>query len=96
MFRVVILYLSEWCCHVACPKMATPQQGNFKKWFVDQICYPLTYPFIINTLLKDESDHIEGGDIVTNYYEFIFSMEEDGTLLVQQIYTERKRFIALP
>ncbi len=39
--------------------------------------------FIINTLLKDESDHIEGGDIVTNYYEFLFTMEEDGSLSVE-------------
>lgn len=36
--------------------------------------------FTINTLLKDEGDHMEGRDIITNYYEFIFSMKEDGSL----------------
>lgn len=36
--------------------------------------------FIINALQEDESDHMEGNSIVTNYYEFIFSMDENGGL----------------
>jgi len=38
--------------------------------------------FTINTLLKGESDHMEGRNIVTNYYEFLFEVDENGAVVM--------------
>jgi hypothetical protein len=38
--------------------------------------------FIINCLEEGESDHMEGRDIVTNYYEFLFEMDENGAVIM--------------
>ena len=38
--------------------------------------------FTINTLMEDENNHIEGNDLVTNYYEFLFEMDENGEVVM--------------
>ncbi|NOQ71515.1 MAG: hypothetical protein GQ574_05915 [Crocinitomix sp.] len=38
--------------------------------------------FILNCLLEGENDHIEGRDVVTNYYEFEFEMDENGAVIM--------------
>jgi hypothetical protein len=38
--------------------------------------------FTINCLEEGESDHMEGRDVVTNYYEFLFEMDENGAVIM--------------
>jgi hypothetical protein len=38
--------------------------------------------FTINTLMEDENNHLEGGDLVTNYYEFNFELDEKGNVVM--------------
>ncbi|MFT5819069.1 MAG: hypothetical protein ACI8ZM_000291 [Crocinitomix sp.] len=38
--------------------------------------------FILNCLLEGENDHMEGRDIITNYYEFEFEMDENGEVIM--------------
>ncbi len=38
--------------------------------------------FTINALLEGEGNHIEGNNIVTNYYEFLFEVDENGVVVM--------------
>lgn len=38
--------------------------------------------FTINCLKEGESDHMEGRDMVTNFYEFLFELDENGAVVM--------------
>lgn len=66
-------------------------KGQIPSEYVDHAVYSYTIQFddnkrsdtfTINCLEEGESDHMEGRDIVTNYYEFIFDIDENGTVVM--------------
>jgi len=40
------------------------------------------YRFTVNSLKVDENNHIEGNQLVTNYYEFEFELNEEGKVIL--------------
>lgn len=38
--------------------------------------------FTINTLMEGENNHLEGNNLVSNYYEFNFEVDENGTVVI--------------
>lgn len=38
--------------------------------------------FTINAVMEGENNHLQGNDLVTNYYEFLFEMDENGAVIM--------------